>query len=56
LAADNSSISSQITGESDITDISDLNPILPLDPESNSQPGSDAKSRPKKKNTTTVGP
>ena len=39
LAADNSSIPSEITGNSDITDISDPN-HPPLDPESNTQPGS----------------
>jgi hypothetical protein len=54
LAAENSSIPSEITGDSDITDINDANDP-PLDPESDTQPGSGAKSRPKKKNTTTVG-
>ena len=54
LAADNSSIPSEITGNSDITDISDPN-HPPLDPESDIQLGSGVKSRPKKKNTTTVG-
>ena len=44
LTADNSSIPSEITGNSDITDISDPN-HPPLDPESVTQP----------KNTTTVG-
>jgi hypothetical protein len=38
---------------SDITDISD--PIPPLDLESDTQSGSGAKSKPKQKNTTTVG-
>ena len=54
LAADNSSIPSEITGDSDITDISGLN-HPPLDPESDTQPGSVTKSRSKKKNTKTVG-
>ena len=54
LAADNSSIPSEITGDSDITDTSDPN-HPPLDPESDSQPGLGAKSKAKKKNTTTVG-
>ena len=48
LAADNSSIPSEITGYLDITNISDPN-HPPLDPESNIQLGSGVKSRPKKR-------
>ena len=48
LAADNSSIPSEFTGDSDIADIS------AQDPEHDSQPGSGIKSRPQKKNITTV--
>jgi len=54
LAAENSSIPSEITGDLAITDINDAN-YPPLDPETETQPGSGAKSRPKQKNTTTVG-
>lgn len=50
--AEKSSIPSEITGDLDIPDISDPNP--PLELESDTQPVSGAKSRPKQKNTTTV--
>ena len=50
---ENSAIPSDIIGDSDIPDISDT--IPPLVPESDIQPSSGAKSRPKQKNTTTVG-
>ena len=51
LAAENSALPSDIT--SNIADISD--PIPPLYIERNTPPGLGAKSRPKQKNTTTVG-
>jgi hypothetical protein len=54
LVSENSSIPSETTGDSDIIDISDANHTQ-LDPECDTQPGSGAKSRQKKKNTTTVG-
>ena len=50
MAADNSDLPSDI-----ITDISDPIPPQALHLESDAQPGSGAKSRPKQKNTTTVG-
>jgi hypothetical protein len=52
-AAENSAIPSDIIG--DIADISDTIPPLLVVPESDTQPSSGAKSRPKQKNTTTVG-
>ena len=55
LAAESPSIPSEITGDSDIADISDLNPPLNLEGDTQPSSGSGAKSRPKHKNTTTVG-
>jgi hypothetical protein len=51
LAADSSSVPSEIPGDPDIADISDP----PIDLGGDTQPSSGAKSRPKHKNTTTVG-